>query len=98
MALGRQIIDFVRAAQADHTLQTGGITKISIVKLKNLSISDSVAPAGFNVATVEVRSAPYYTVNVIALIQQKLSKIRPVLAIDTGDEGDFPGRIHETPF
>ena len=84
MALGRQVVDFVRSDNIDDANQGRGVRQIPLVQGKVLR-SHQMLDAG----RVRQRSPADDAMYLIALLEQKLRQIRAVLSCNSGNQRYF---------
>lgn len=92
MALGCQVVDFVRLHLLHDADQVAGIRKIPVVQYEFAAFL--VRPLVKMVDTVRIEQgrAALDAVDFIALVQKEFRQIGAVLASDTGDECFFHDR------
>jgi hypothetical protein len=86
VALGGQVIDLRRLDRGDQAHEPEWFVKISVVERQ--AVGD---PAGVEVVQSRARQgarAPDEPVHVVALFEEKLRKVRAILACDARDERD----------
>ena len=85
MALGTQVIDFIRLSLLNDSNQVAGIGQIAIVQYKIAMIDMGILIKMVHPISIERRSPSFNTVNNVAFFQEEFGKVRSVL---TGDAGN----------
>ena len=92
MALGRQIVDLIRAYLPDQFDEAQRISQIPVLQMKiflSLQMHDPLS--------VIHRGTPYHTVHLISLLQQKFRQIRTVLSCHACDQRPLSHTILSLP-
>src|SRR4030095_14914178 len=89
MALGGEIIDFLRLNFAHQTSQRAGVGKVAVMQEETIVADVGVFVDGIEATGVEGAGASDDAMDFIALTKQKLSEIRAILARNTGNKCAF---------
>ena len=89
MALGGEIVDLVRLRLLHDADQVGRIRHVAIVQDELLVRLVRILVEMLDAAGVERRGAALDAVDGVALVEQKLGEIGPVLSGHAGDEGNL---------
>ena len=86
VALRAEVVDLVRVDQAQRAVERGRVGQVPVVQDQPPAggvrvLVDVVDPPG-----VEGRGAPDQAVDLVALVEQELGQVRPVLPGDPGDQ------------
>ena len=89
MALRGEVVDFVRLDLLDHAHEAGRIGQVAIVQGQLRAGFIEFAIQMVDAFGVERGGAALEAMHLVALGQQQLGKVRPVLAGDAGDQSSF---------
>ena len=93
MALGRQIIDFVRLYFLHDTHEVAGIAEVAVMQNKMPFTGVRILVQVIYAIRIEEGCPAFDAMNFIALAQQKFREIRAVLPGNAGDESLFHDRF-----
>ena len=89
LALGRQVVDLVRLDGHHQPVEAARVRHVTVVEreahafeVRWMGVLEVV-----DAAAVHGRGAAHHPVNLVALVQQQLRQVGPVLAGDPGDQG-----------
>ena len=86
MALGREIVNFIRLHLLHDVDQAAGIGHVAIVQDKFTRLHMRILIQMIDAIRVEQGGAAFYAVDLIAFFQQKFSQVCPVLSGNAGDQ------------
>ena len=89
MALGAEVVTFIRLHVLDDSDQVGAVGEVAVVEHQPRVAFVRVLIQVINSTGVEAARTPLDPMHLIALLQQKLREITTVLAGDASDQGDF---------
>ena len=88
MALGAQVVDLVRPDGLDQADQAGAVGEVAVVEDQRLRVGVSRVGVRQVIEPFppQARGAADHSVHLVALGQEQLGQVRPVLAGDAGDQ------------
>jgi hypothetical protein len=90
VALGGQVVDFVRLHLLDDAHQAGRVGQVTVVQDEGLRLSTCGSWYRWSMRSVlNSEAAALDAVHLVALLEQEFGQVGAVLAGDAGDEGDF---------
>ena len=89
MALGAEVVDFIRTQIIEKFCHLGRIGQISVVKEEPCSVDVGVGIEMINTAGIEGGSTSDDAVDLVSLLKQQFSEIGAILSSDAGDESFF---------
>ena len=89
MALGCEIVDFIRLGLLHDADQVRGIGHVAVMQLELLVLDVRVFVDVFDAAGIEARGAPLDSVYDVSLGQEEAGKVGAVLSGDAGDQRGF---------
>ena len=98
MALGRQVIDFVRLDIVDQVAELPGVGQIPIMQKQPGSLFMGVHVQVVNAPGVEGAGPAHQAMHLITLAQKELGQIAAVLPGNPGNQRLFTLTHHEIPF
>jgi len=90
VALRREIVNFGRLDLLHNPDEIGGVRQVAVMQRKLLVFDMRVLVDVFDPPGVEGGRPPLHAVNFIALVEQQLCQIGPVLPGHTRDQRAFP--------
>ena len=89
MGLSARVVNLVGLCFLHDANEVGGVTQITVVQLEVGVVDMRVLIDVAHPLGVEAAGPALDALDDVALFQQKLCKIRAILASDIGNEGDF---------
>ena len=89
MALGAEVVDFVGLRFLHDAYEVAGVAQVAVVQLEIGVLDMRILVNVVHTLRVKRAGATFDAMNDVPLFQQKLGKVRTVLAGDTRDEGHF---------
>ena len=89
MALGAQVVNFIRLRFLHDSNEVAGVAQVAIVQLEVGVLNVRVLVDVVDTLGVEQRRTTLDAMNDVALLEQKFGKVRTVLAGDARDKGYF---------
>jgi hypothetical protein len=95
VALGGQVVQLVRSDGVNQAIEVAGVGQIAVVEVEAILLAGGAMAAAQVVdpRAIQARRAADDAVDRVALLQQELRKIGPILAGDAGDESRLSHRI-----
>lgn len=89
MALGTEVVNFIRLHLLDYPDQVGAVSEIAVMQRKPSFQLVGVLVEVVDAGRIEATGAAFDAMHAVTLPQQQLSKVRAVLASDASDQGCF---------
>ncbi len=93
MALGAEVVDFVRAHFLNDAAQIGGIRQVAEMETEADILLVRVLIEMVDTGRVERGGTPFQPVHAIALVEQKFAQISAVLSGHADDESRFSCKV-----